>query len=134
MTSQIMSHIIGTVIGIVVVLSIELIVKVIDDSYWSTRIRERVSRDMAEIDAEEREREAERRSIPEPEKPADVTVEEREITFCTDTADEDIHIRIIGLYCKGKFVKEYPTRAEAEAARLQFLYDNGVTDKEDFTL
>lgn len=28
----------------------------------------------------------------------------------------------------------YDTTAEAEAARLQFLYDNGVTDKEDFTL
>lgn len=28
----------------------------------------------------------------------------------------------------------YDTTAEAEAARLQYLYDNGVTDKEDFTL
>lgn len=28
----------------------------------------------------------------------------------------------------------YDTTTEAEAARLQYLYDNGVTDKEDFTL
>lgn len=28
----------------------------------------------------------------------------------------------------------YDTTTEAEAARLQFLYDHGVTDKEDFTL
>lgn len=134
MTGQIISHIIGTVIGVVVVLSIELIIKVVDNAYWSTRLEERALRDMAEIEAEEQRREEESRIIPKPEKPADVTVEEHEITFCTDTADEDIHIRIIGLYCKGKFVEEYPTRAEAEAARLQFLYDNGVTDEEDFTL
>lgn len=133
MTSQIISHIIGTVIGVVVILSIELIIKVIDDSYWSTRIRERVSQDMAEIDAEEREREAERRNIPKPERPEDVTVEEREATFITTDNDEH-HIRVIGLYCKGKFINEYATRTEAEAARLQYLYDNGVTNEEDFAL
>lgn len=133
MTSQIIGHIIGTVIGVVVILSIELIIKVIDDSYWSTRIRERVSQDMAEIDAEEREREAERRNIPRPEKPEDVTVEEREATFITTDNDEH-HIRVIGLYCKGKFINEYATRTEAEAARLQYLYDNGVTNEEDFAL
>lgn len=129
MTSQIISHIIGTVIGVVVILSIELIIKVIDDSYWSTRIRERVSQDMAEIDAEEQRR----RIIPEPEKPADVVVEEHEVTFYTMDNEEYVE-RFIGLYCKGEFVEAYPTRVEAEAARLQFLYDNGVTDKEDFTL
>ena len=133
MTSQIISHIIGTVIGVVVILSIELIIKVIDDSYWSTRIREKVSQDMAEIDAEEREREAERRSIPKPERPEDVAVEEREGTLIT-MDNKEYHIRVIGLYCKGKLVNEYETRTEAEAARLQYLYDNGVTDKEDFTL
>ena len=129
MTSQIISHIIGTVIGVVVILSIELIIKVIDDSYWSTRIRGRVSQDMAEIDAEEQRR----RIIPEPEKPADVVVEEHEVTFCTMDNEEYVE-RFIGLYCKGEFVEEYPTRVEAEAARLQFLYDHGITDKEDFTL
>lgn len=96
-------------------------------------LEERARRDMAEIDAEEREREAERRNIPRPEKPEDVTVEEREATFIT-TDNEEHHIRVIGLYCKGKLVNEYETRTEAEAARLQYLYDNGVTDKEDFTL
>lgn len=96
-------------------------------------LEERARRDMAEIDAEEREREAERRNIPRPERPEDVTVEEREATFITIDNDE-YHIRVIGLYCKGKLVNEYETRTEAEAARLQFLYDHGVTDEEDFTL
>lgn len=96
-------------------------------------LEERARRDMDEIDAEEREREAERRNIPRPEKPEDVTVEEREGTLITTDNDEH-HIRVIGLYCKGKFIDEYETRTEAEAARLQYLYDNGVTDEEDFTL
>lgn len=126
MTGQIISHIIGTVIGVVVILSIELIIKVIDDSYWSTRIRERVSQDMAEIDAEEQRR----RIIPEPEKPADVVVEEHEVTFIT-TDNEEYHIRVIGLYCKGKLVNEYETRTEAEAARLQFIRDYNIKDKEE---
>lgn len=96
-------------------------------------LEERARRDMAEIEAEEQRREEERHNIPKPEKPEDVTVEEREVTFITTDNDEH-HIRVIGLYCKGKLVNEYETRTEAEAARLQYLYDNGVTDKEDFTL
>ena len=96
-------------------------------------LEERARRDMAEIEAEEQRREEERRNIPKPEKPEDVTVEEREATFITTDNDEH-HIRVIGLYCKGKLVNEYVTRTEAEAARLQYLYDNGVTDKEDYEL
>lgn len=96
-------------------------------------LKDRARRDMAEIDAEEQKREAERRNIPKPERPEDVTVEEREGTFIT-MDNKEHHIRVIGLYCKGKLVNEYETRTEAEAARLQYLYDNGVTDKEDFTL
>lgn len=96
-------------------------------------LEERARRDMAEIDAEERKREAERRNIPRPERPEDVTVEEREGTFITMNNKEH-HLRFIGLYCKGKFIDEYATRTEAEAARLQYLYDNGVTNEEDFTL
>lgn len=96
-------------------------------------LEERARRDMAEIEAEEQRREEERHNIPKPEKPEDVTVEEREATFITTDNDEH-HIRVIGLYCKGKLVNEYETRTEAEAARLQYLYDNGVTDKEDFPL
>ena len=96
-------------------------------------LEERARRDMAEIEAEEQRREEERRNIPKPEKPEDVTVEEREATFITTDNDEH-HIRVIGLYCKGKLVNEYETRTEAEAARLQYLYDNGVTNEEDFTL
>lgn len=97
------------------------------------KLKDRARRDMSEIDAEEREREAERRNIPRPEKPEDVTVEELEGTLIT-MDNEEYHLRFIGLYCKGKFVNEYETRTEAEAARLQYLYDNGVADKEDFTL
>ena len=130
MTGQIMSHIIGTVIGIVVVLSIELIIKVRDDAHWSTRIR----RDMAEIDDEEQKREAERRDIPKPERPEDVTVGEvKSRLYCYDNRCI-IKKEGFALFCKGKIVKMYPTKTEAEAARLQYLYDNGVTDKEDFTL
>lgn len=92
-------------------------------------LEERARRDMAEIDAEEKEREAERRNIPKPERPEDVTVRECSGTFYT--ADEEIHIVSIGLYCKGKLVGEYPTRAEAEAARLQFIRDYNIKDKEE---
>lgn len=88
---------------------------------------------MAEVDAEEQKRETERRNIQKPERPEDVTAEERDGTLIT-IDNKKYHIRVIGLYCKGKLVNEYETRTEAEAARLQYLYDNGVTDKEDFAL
>lgn len=110
-----------------------LVWNIAKESTEAKKLKEQALRDMAEIDAEEREREAERRNIPRPEKPEDVTVEEREGTFITMDNNEH-HLRFIGLYCKGKLVNEYETRTEAEAARLQFLYDNGVTGKEDFTL
>lgn len=97
------------------------------------KLKEQALRDMAEIDAEEQKRDAERRNIPKPERPEDVTVEEREGTLIT-MDNKEHHIRVIGLYCKGKLVNECETRTEAEAARLQYLYDNGVTDKEDFAL
>ncbi len=126
MTGQIMGHIIGTVIGIVVILSIELIVKVIDDSYWSTRIR----RDMAERDAEEQKREAERRDIPKPERPEDVTVGEvKSRLYCYDR--RIIKKEGFALFCKGKIVRMYPTKTEAEAARLQFIRDYDIKDKEE---
>ena len=83
----------------------------------------------AKAEAEEREL----RSIPKPEKPEDVTVEEREVTFYTTDGDSHTE-RYIGLYCKEKPVDTYETRTEAEAARLQFLHDNGVENTEDFTL
>lgn len=95
-------------------------------------LKERARRDMTERDAEEQKKEAERRNIPKPERPEDVTIEEHHGTVYT--ADEEIHLRIIGLYCKGKLINEFATRTEAEAARLQYLYDNGITDKEYFTL
>lgn len=110
-----------------------LVWNIAKESTEAKKLKEQALRDMAEIDAEEREREAERRNIPRPEKPEDVTVEEREATFITTDNDEH-HIRVIGLYCKGKFINEYATRTEAEAARLQYLYDNGVTNEEDFAL
>lgn len=97
------------------------------------KLKEQALRDMAEIEAEEQMMEEERRNITKPEQQEDVTVEEREATFIT-IDNEEHHIRVIGLYCKGKLIDEYATMAEAEAARLQFLYDHGVTDKEDFTL
>lgn len=93
-------------------------------------LEERARRDMAEIDAEEQKREAERRNIPRPERPEDVTVEEREGTFITMNNKEH-HLRFIGLYCKGKFINEYATRTEAEAARLQFIRDYDIKGKEE---
>lgn len=67
--------------------------------------------------------------IPKPEKHEDVTVEECHGTLYT-TAGKEIHLVSIGLYCKGRLINNYATRTEAEAARLQYLYDNGITDKE----
>lgn len=110
-----------------------LVWNIAKESTEAKKLKEQALRDMAEIDAEEQKREAERRNIPKPERPEDVTVEEREGTFIT-MDNEEHHLRFIGLYCKGKLVNEYETRTEAEAARLQYLYDNGVTDEEDFTL
>ena len=110
-----------------------LVWNIAKESTEAKKLKEQALRDMAEIDAEERKRDAERRNIPKPERPEDVTVEERDATFITTDNDEH-HIRVIGLYCKGKLVNEYVTRTEAEAARLQYLYDNGVTDKEDYEL
>lgn len=97
------------------------------------KLKEQALRDMAEIDAEEQKMEAERRNITKPERPEDVTVRECSGTLYT-TDGEEIHIVSIGLYCKGNLVNEYATMTEAEAARLQYLYDNGVTDKEDYEL
>lgn len=95
--------------------------------------KERASRDMAEIDAEEQKREAERRDIPKPKRPEDATVGEvKSRLYCSDGCI--IKKEGFALFCKGKIMQIYPTRTEAEAARLQFLYDNGVTDKEDFAL
>ena len=120
------SQIIGTVIGIIVVLLIDIF-------WWSIRIRERARRHMAELDAEEQKREEERRNIPKPEKPEDATVGEvKSRLYCSDRCI--IKKEGFALFCKGKIMKMYPTKAEAEAARLQFLYDNGVTDKEDYEL
>lgn len=95
----------------------------------SRRLKRRVLQERAKAEAEEREL----RSIPKPEKPEDVTVEEREVTFYTTDGDSHTE-RYIGLYCKEKPVDTYETRTEAEAARLQFLHDNGVENTEDFTL
>ena len=96
-------------------------------------LEERARRHMADIDAEEQKREAERRDIPKPERPEDATVGEvKSRLYCSDRCI--IKKEGFALFCKGKIMKMYPTKAEAEAARLQFLYDHGVTDKEDFTL
>lgn len=92
-------------------------------------LEERARRDMAE----EQKRETERRNIPRPERPEDVTVEEREGTFIT-MDNEEYHLRFIGLYCKGKLVNEFETKTEAEAARLQFIKDYCIENEEDFIL
>lgn len=120
------SQIIGTAIGIIVVLLIDIF-------WWSIRIRERARRHMAELDAEEQKREAERSDIPKPEIPGDATVGEvKSRLYCYD--GRIIKKEGFALFCKGKILQIYPTRTVAEAARLQYLYDNGVTDKEDFAL
>lgn len=100
------------------------------DSY---KLKQLAFQDMAEADAEEERRLKEFQDIPKPEIPEDVTVENRETIFKTTDGNSYRH-PYIGLYCKGKFVDEFETRDEAEAARLQFLHDNGVENTEDFTL
>ena len=100
------------------------------DSY---KLKQRAFQEMAEADAEEKRRLKELQDIPKPETPDDVTIENREAIF--ETTDNDSHtIKYIGMYCKGKFVRTFETRDEAEAARLQFLHDNGVENAENFTL
>lgn len=97
------------------------------------RLKRRVLQERAKAEAEEQRWLEELQDIPKPERPEDVTVEEHEVTF--DTTDGDSYSeRHIGLYCKGKYVDRYETRAEAEAARLQFLHDNGVESAENFVL
>lgn len=97
------------------------------------KLKKQALRDMAEIDAEEQKREAERRDIPKPEEPEDATVGEvKSRLYCSDGCI--IKREGFALFCKGKIVKMYPTKTEAEAARLQYLYDNGVTNEEDFIL
>lgn len=126
MTSQIISYIIGTAIGIIVVLLIDIF-------WWSIRIREMARGHIAEIDAEEKKREAERRGIPKPKRPEDATVGEvKSRLYCSDGCI--IKKEGFALFCKGKIMQIYPTRTEADAARLQYLYDNGVTDKEDYEI
>ena len=100
------------------------------DSY---KLKQRAFQDMAEADAEEERRLKELQDIPKPESPEDVTIESREVTFET-TDNESYTTAYTGLYCKGKFVDKFETKGEAEAARLQFLHDNGVENTEDFTL
>lgn len=106
---------------------------VLKDQVDSYKLKQRVLQDMAEADAEEERRLKELQNIPKPETPEDVTIENRETIF--ETTDNDSYtIKYIGMYCKGKFVNKFETRDEAEAARLQFLHDNGVENTEDFTL
>ncbi len=105
---------------------------ILKDQVDSYKLKQRVLQDMAEADAEEERRLKELQDIPKPESPEDVTIESREVTF---TTDNESHITAyIGLYCKEKFVSKFETRGEAEAARLQFLHDNGIENTEDFTL
>ena len=106
---------------------------ILKDQVDSYKLKQRVLQDMAEADAEEERRLKELQDIPKPESPEDVTIENRETIF--ETTDNDSYtIKYIGMYCKGKFVNKFETESEAEAARLQFLHDNGIENTEDFTL
>lgn len=106
---------------------------VLKDQVDSYKLKQLVLQDMAKADAEEARRLKELQDIPKPETLDDVTIENRETIFET-TDNESYTIKYIGMYCKGKFVSKFETRDEAEAARLQFLHDNGVENAEDFTL
>lgn len=99
----------------------------------SRKLKRRVLQERAKAEAEEQRWLKELQDIPKPERPEDVTVEEREVTFYTTDGDSHTE-RYIGLYCKEKPVDTYETRTEAEAARLQFLHDNGVENTESFAL
>lgn len=99
----------------------------------SHRLKRRVLQERAKADAEEQRWLKELQDIPKPERPEDVTVENREVIF--ETLDGNSHRHpYIGLYCKGKFVDKFQTKTEAEAARLQYLHDNGVESAENFAL
>lgn len=99
----------------------------------SRRLKRRVLQERAKAEAEEQRWLEELQDIPKPERPEDVTVENREVIFKTSDGNSYRH-PYIGLYCKGKFVDKFQTKTEAEAARLQYLHDNGVESAENFAL
>lgn len=145
MTSQIMSHIIGTIIGIAVILLVELIIMTIRakplDWYLSQTEKQPLQYSLPRDTREE---------IPEHmvhDVLAGVTPDELKITILMDIPETPViftanELRDLMINAKKwtisydeKRIGKFNTKTEAEAARLQLLYECGKDNtEEDFEI
>lgn len=147
MTSQIMSHIIGTIIGIAVILLVELIIMTIRakplDWYLSQTEKQPLQYSLPRDTREE---------IPEHmvhDVLAGVTPDELKITMLMDITETPVPVIFAANELKDLMIKtkkwtisygekrigKFDTKTEAEAARLQLLYECGKDNtEEDFEI
>ena len=147
MTSQIMSHIIGTIIGIAVILLVELIIMTIRakplDWYLSQTEKQPLQYSLPRDTREE---------IPEHmvhDVLAGVTPDELKITMLMDITETPVPVIFTANEPKDLMIKtkkwtisygekrigKFDTKTEAEAARLQLLYECGKDNtEEDFEI
>nr|DAE14948.1 MAG TPA: hypothetical protein [Siphoviridae sp. ctf8W5] len=147
MTSQIMSHIIGTIIGIAVILLVELIIMTIRakplDWYLSQTEKQPLQYSLPRDTREE---------IPEHmvhDVLAGVTPDELKITMLMDITETPVPVIFTANELKDLMIKtkkwtisygekrigKFDTKTEAEAARLQLLYECGKDNtEEDFEI
>lgn len=147
MTSQIISHIIGTIIGIAVILLVELIIMTIRakplDWYLSQTEKQPLQYSLPRDTREE---------IPEHmvhDVLAGVTPDELKITMLMDITETPVPVIFTANELKDLMIKtkkwtisygekrigKFDTKTEAEAARLQLLYECGKDNtEEDFEI
>lgn len=142
MTSQIISHIIGTVIGIAIILLVELIVRANPFGWHPSQPEEQPIPYSLPRDTRE--------EIPEHmvhDVLAGVTPDELKITILMDIPETPViftanELRALMINAKKwtisygeKRIGKFDTKTEAEAARLQLLYECGKDNtEEDFEI
>lgn len=144
MTSQIISHIIGTVIGIAIILLVELIVRANPFGWHPSQQEEQPIPYSLPRDT--------RDEIPEHmvhDVLAGVTPDELKITMLMDITETPLPVIFTANELRDLMIKakkwtisydekrigKFDTKTEAEAARLQLLYECGKDNtEEDFTL
>lgn len=142
-SQQLISRIIGTVISIAIILLVELIVRTNPFGWHPSQPEEQPIPYSLLRDTRE--------EIPEHmvhDVLAGVTPDELKITMLMDITETPVPVIFTANELKDLMIKKkkwtigygkkrigkFNTKTEAEAARLQYLYDNGVTNEEDFTL
>lgn len=147
MTSQIISHIIGTVIGVVIVLLVELIIMIIRAKPFGWHPSQPEEQPIPySLPRDTRE------EIPEHmvhDVLAGVTPDELKITMLMDIAETPVPVIFTANELKDLMIKakkwtisygerrigKFDTKTEAEAARLQLLYECGKGNtEEDFEI